>query len=186
MSYGPLDGPKRDSRRPFSGPGRAKRGERTEQPAKGDDRISPESLGWFERLALGCQTRFEARRTIAVAAGPRFGAVQIAASAPCVRVLHFDEVEVLFPVLALFLERRRAIAHLDPLHASILELARNLHIAEVLVAGDRAEPERFALDRVRQRVALAVFQSRRDQVPHEVNCTAVAPHLLGPTYSSSA
>ena len=73
--------------------------------------------------------------------------VQIAAAAARVRVLDLFEVEELLPVLALFGERRRAVADLDPLHAPVVELPRGVHVAEVFVAGDRAAAERAFVDR---------------------------------------
>ena len=67
--------------------------------------------------------RFEARRAVAVAARPGLGAVQIAAAAARVGVLYPVEREVRLPIGALLGERRGAVAHLDPLHTALVQLA---------------------------------------------------------------
>ena len=74
-------------------------------------------------------------------------AVQVAAAAARVGVLHLLEIEVVLPVRALFGQRRRAVADFDPLHAPVLVDARLVHVAEVLVAGHRAGAERAVVDR---------------------------------------
>ena len=89
----------------------------------------------------GGETRFQPRRAIAVAARPGLLSAQVTATAARVRILNFLEVEVLLPVLALLEQRRRAEAHLDPLHPPIVERARAVHVAQVLVTGNRAGPE---------------------------------------------
>src|SRR4051812_32919345 len=95
-----------------------------------------------KRTALRCETSLESLAAVAVAAAPRLGAVEIAAAAARVRILNLVEREVRLPVVALFGERRGAVAHLDPLHAAIVELTGGVHVAEVLVAGHRAAAER--------------------------------------------
>ena len=118
------------------------------------------------RATLGRRARFEARGAVAVAARPRLVPVQVAAAAARVRVLDFLEVKELFPVLALFGQRRRAVADLDPLHAAVVELARGVHVAEVLVAGDRSASERAVVDRTCERLTLPGFDSGGDQIAH--------------------
>ncbi len=78
----------------------------------------------------------------------------------------FSRVKEGFPVLALFGQRRRAVADLDPLHAAVVELTRGVHVAEVLVAGDRSASERAFVDRPCERLTLPGFDSGGDQVPH--------------------
>ena len=84
------------------------------------------------------------------------------------RVLHLVEVKVLFPVLALFSQRRVAVANLHPLHPAIVVDARVAHVAIVFIAGDGSEPERSFVNRLRQRLFFAGFDARRDQIPHGV------------------
>jgi hypothetical protein len=119
-----------------------------------------------ERPAFAREARFEARGAVAVAASPRLGAAQIAAAAPCVGVLNFHQIEEGQPVLAFLGEWRRAIAHLDPLNASVLELSRGFHIAEIFVAGNRARSERAVGDGRGERFCLTRFESSRDKVAH--------------------
>ena len=95
---------------------------------------------------------FKPLRTVAVTTRPRLGAVLVSALGARVRVLDVFEVEELFPVRALFRERRCAEAGLHPLYAAVRELARLRHVAEVLVAGDRALAERAILDRAPERL----------------------------------
>src|SRR5262245_33852858 len=64
-----------------------------------------------ERPALGRELRFELDSAVALAAGPRLGAVLVAAAAAGVGVLHLDQLEILLPVRPLLLQRRRAEAH---------------------------------------------------------------------------
>src|SRR5438876_67261 len=110
--------------------------------------------------------RFETIGAIAIPARPRFGAVRIAAAAPRVRVLHFGEHEVLLPVRTFFRERCRAVAHLDPLHASIVELTCVRHIADVLVPRDRSAAERAIVDRPFEQLSASTPDPSRNEVPH--------------------
>ena len=84
------------------------------------------------------------------------GAGFVAAVPPRMGVLHFNQIEVLFPVGALLLERRRAEAGLHPLHGPVLELARVFHVVQVLVAGDRAAPQGTVRDGGAQRSLLVL------------------------------
>src|SRR5258708_31133412 len=77
-----------------------------------------------EPVALGGETRVEARGAVAVAARPRLGAIAIAAPAGGVGGLHLLQRAVSLPVVSLLLEPGRAVADLDPLHAAVLELSR--------------------------------------------------------------
>ena len=69
-------------------------------------------------------------------ASPRFRAVEIAAQAPVVRILHTLELEVLLPVRALFLKRRRTETNLDPFDRAVRAHSRLHHVAQILVSGD--------------------------------------------------
>src|SRR6185295_3371512 len=95
-----------------------------------------------ERAALRGEAGLAAGGAVAVTAGPRLGAVQIAAPAARMRVLDLLENEMLFPVLAFLGQRGRAVTHFNPLHAPVVQLTRLPHVARVFVAGDRALAER--------------------------------------------
>jgi len=81
---------------------------------------------------------FEALGTIAVFAGPGFGAVVVAALAAVVGVLDAGQVEVAFPIGALFLERRGAVADFHPSGGLVFAEAGFAHVAEVFAFGDGA------------------------------------------------
>ena len=77
-----------------------------------------------------------------------------------------SSVKYVLPVLALFVQRRRAVADLDPLHAAVVELTRRLHVAQVLVAGDRARGRAFRRRSRVERGRAARLHPRGDQVAH--------------------
>jgi len=120
-----------------------------------------------EGTAFASKPFFEAGCAIAVVAGPVLGTVQIATSTARVRVLNFHEVEILLPVRALFLQRRGAIADLDPLHGSILELPRLRHVSKVFIPRDRSSAERAVLDRAVERLFLARLHFGGDEISHD-------------------
>src|SRR4051812_12944702 len=119
-----------------------------------------------ERTTLRGEARFEAGRAVAVAAGPRLGAVQIAAAAARVGVLHLLQIEVLLPVLTFFRQRGIAVADFHPLHASILVRARLAHVAEVFVAGDRTPAQRVLVDGPLEGLRPVRLHARRDEIAH--------------------
>src|ERR1700730_6278288 len=67
-----------------------------------------------ERFTAVLQLFLQLRRAIAIAAGPRLGAIFMAAIAARVRVLHHEKLEIFLPIRALFFERRSAEARLHP------------------------------------------------------------------------
>src|SRR5206468_8000682 len=64
-------------------------------------------------------------------------------------------------------ERRWTVAHLDPLHAGIIELARLCHVPQIFVAGNRSAAERSISDRAGERISLFRFYPRRHQITHD-------------------
>ena len=74
----------------------------------------------------------------------------------CVRVLNTSELEVFLPVRTLLVERRRAEAHLDPLHHAVRANSRVGHVAQVFTFGNRAAPQGPAADRGEERALPAV------------------------------
>ena len=126
----------------------------------------------FERASSGREARFEACRAITVSARPRLRAIRIATPAARVRVLHFQQIKILFPVGTLLGKRRRTVAHLDPLHAAVIELARVGHVPEILIAGNRSFAERSLVYGARQRICLSGFDASRNKITHADDCTA--------------
>src|SRR5688572_17173971 len=104
-----------------------------------------------KRSTLRRKAGFEACAAVAVAAGPWFGTVQIAAPRARMSVLHLVQDEELLPVLTFFEKWRRAEADLDPPDESILAGASVRDVAKVFVAGDRALAECSRVDRRAQR-----------------------------------
>ena len=113
-----------------------------------------------ERLSSGCKTGFKAFGAIAIVAGPAFRAVDVAAAASSMGILHLEEIEILFPVGSLFIERRIAVANFDPLYPAIRELTGFIHISLVLVARDRTASKRTIFDGTLERVVMALLYLR--------------------------
>jgi hypothetical protein len=67
-----------------------------------------------KELTLGGESRFKLFRAIAIAAGPRLGAVLVTAVASRMRVFHAQQVEIFFPIWPFLGQRRVAKASLDP------------------------------------------------------------------------
>lgn len=116
--------------------------------------------------ALGGEVGFESFGTVARAAGPRLGSVEIAATAAGVSVLHCHEVEVFFPVRALLGERRWTVAHFDPLDAFVVEPPRRIHVAQVFATGNRSPPKSASIDCARERRWTAGLDPGSDEVAH--------------------
>lgn len=82
------------------------------------------------------QRFFQAGGAIAIAAGPRFAPVFVAAIAPGMRVTHAQELEIFLPIRTLLRERRIAKASLDPMRDALLIEPRLFHVEKVFVARD--------------------------------------------------
>jgi hypothetical protein len=126
----------------------------------------------LERASSAREARFEACRAITVSARPQLGAIRIATPAARVRVLHFQQIKILFPVGTLLGKRRRTVAHLDPLHTAVIELPRVGHVPEILIAGNRSFPEGSLVYGARQRICLSGFDTSRNKITHADDCTA--------------
>src|SRR4051812_43387738 len=74
--------------------------------------------------AFGCKFRLQAFCAITTATRPRFGSIDVTASAAGVGILDFGQVKILFPVRPFLVERRFAITDLNPLHATVFKLPR--------------------------------------------------------------
>jgi hypothetical protein len=126
-----------------------------------------------ERLACDFQFLFETRRTVAIAAGPRFRPVLVFALAAVVRILHTRQVEILFPVRPLFLQGSWAIAHLYPTRGVIRTQTCLLHVTQIFTFGDRSLSQGLLLDGVEQIRFTTGFYSGSNQITHE--CLTAAP-----------
>lgn len=88
-------------------------------------------------------------------------------------ILNLQEIEVLLPVRAFFLEGCRTVANLDPLHGSILELPGFIHISEIFVSGDGSPAQGSPVDCAVQTLFLARFYFCGNEVSHATNCTTI-------------
>ena len=79
-------------------------------------------------------------RAITIATGPRFCSVLMSAIAPRVRVLHTEQLEILFPVRPFFRERLIAKTGLNPRCDILIVYPRLFHVAKVFVAGNGPFP----------------------------------------------
>src|SRR5690606_19540875 len=92
------------------------------------------------------QSRFQSRRAVAFAAGPRLAAVFIAAAVTSVSVLDLDEIDELFPIGPFFFERRRTVADFNPANRAVLGSSRGVHVTQIFVARHGTLSEGFIVD----------------------------------------
>jgi len=119
-----------------------------------------------ERLPCRFQFLLQPRRAVAIAACPGFSAILVPALPPVVRILHFGEIKVLFPVRPLFEQRSWAIAHLNPAGGFVCAQSGLFHVAQVLTLGDRSPPESLVLNCFQERLLSPRLHSRSDQISH--------------------
>src|ERR1700757_2241977 len=103
-----------------------------------------------KRRARRLQFLFQPRRAVAVAASPRLAAILISALAAVVRILHASQVEVLFPVRPLLLQRSRAVADFHPARGLVRTEPRVLHVSQIFAFCNRSLPQRLLLDGLEQ------------------------------------
>ncbi len=96
------------------------------------------------------QLLLQALCAIAIAASPGLAPVFIAALAAVMRVLHFGEIKIFFPVRLLFLKWCWAVADFDPAHGLVGAEAGISHIAKVFASRDGSSAECFLLDGLKQ------------------------------------
>jgi hypothetical protein len=82
------------------------------------------------------------------------------------RILHAHQVEIFFPVRALFLQRRRTLANLDPPRRLVRAKPRIVHITQVLAFGHGASAESFILDGLQQIVFATGFNAGSNKITH--------------------
>jgi hypothetical protein len=119
-----------------------------------------------ERLALGSKTFFQAVGTVTTIASPILGSVEVTTTAAGMRVLDFEQLEILFPIGAFFRQRRRTIANFNPLDASVIELPGLLHISQIFVACNGSSAQRTFLNRSIERRFLTWLDFGCDQISH--------------------
>jgi hypothetical protein len=90
--------------------------------------------GFKEVLAGLGKVLFEVAGAVAIAAGPGFGAMFVAAIAAGVGIFNFEQVQKLFPIWALLFERSAAEAGFNPLELLIGRKAGGTHVFEVFIA----------------------------------------------------
>ena len=119
-----------------------------------------------ERRAGIFQLLLQSRSAIAVAAGPRFFTVVVAALAAVVCILHFPEIKIFFPIRPFFLQRRGTVTDFHPAHRAVIADPRIPHIAQVLALGDGALAKLFILDGLKKVIRATGFNVSLNQVPH--------------------
>ena len=66
------------------------------------------------------------------------------------RIAHFEQIEIFFPIRSFFFERRIAKTSFDPRGDAGLVHASLTHVVQIFVTGDGTATERFLIDRADQ------------------------------------
>jgi hypothetical protein len=139
-----------------------------------------------EGLTAGSEFLFQPCSAIAVAASPGFASIFVAALPPVVCVLNFGEIEILFPVRAFFLQRRRTITYFDPAHRLVGAKSRFTHIAQVFAFGNRAAAKTLIIDCAQKICFSTGLYAGSDQVTHTEICRLMRSipegYLRGPRF----
>jgi len=90
----------------------------------------------------------------------------MSAIAPRVRVLHTEQLEILFPVRTFFRERLIAKTGLNPRCDILIVYPRLFHVAKVFVAGNGTFPERSIINCANQMRFSARFHACFYEVTH--------------------
>ena len=109
---------------------------------------------------------FKAARAIAIAAGPRFGAIFVPAVFAAVRVLHFQQVKIFFPIRTFLSQWNGAEARFHPVRHAVFAETRLFHVVDIFIARDGTAAERTIADGREQGFFLARFDTGFDQVTH--------------------
>jgi len=94
------------------------------------------------------------------------------------RILNFQQIEILFPVRTLFQKGRGAITNFNPLHAFIVQLPRLAHVSKILVSRYRSSTKRFFLDGLLE----SLFFARLDFGSNEISHRSIV--LLGSAHDA--
>jgi cyclase len=138
--------------------------------ARGSQRLTPAAATQLleKRFARFREPAFQPRRAIAALARPRFRSILIPALPAIVCVLNACQLEVLFPVRPLFLQRRRAVTNLDPSGEAIGADPGITHVAQVFTPGYRTPSQRSIVDGAKQDILTPGPDSRSHQIPHSI------------------
>jgi len=117
-------------------------------------------------FALAAKFLLELLRAIAIAAGPRFGAIFVTTIPARVRVLNAEKIEIFFPIRAFFRERGIAKTGFNPDRNAAGIQSRLGHVMNVLVACDRTFAQCLVVDRLQQRVRFTGSYSCFNQITH--------------------
>ena len=107
-----------------------------------------------------------AASAIATTTSPRFGAVFIATFAAVVGILHAREIEVLFPIGTLFLERSGTVADLDPSRGAVRKKARVLYVPKIFAFCDRTSAQSSTFDGFEKGSLKAGLDAGTHQIAH--------------------
>src|SRR4029077_7669488 len=132
--------------------------------------LTPRALDCAQRLQKGLtfvrQLLLKSFCAIAIAAGPRFGAVFVTTIPARVGVLSAEKIEIFFPIRTFFRERGIAKTGFNPSRNAAGIQARLAHVMNVLVACDRTFAQCPVVDRLEQRLRFPRFYSCFNQITH--------------------
>jgi len=98
-------------------------------------------------LPICCRRSSSPPGAIAIAAGPRLGAVQVPAIPAGVRVLDADQLEITFPIRAFLFQRRGTETGFDPMGSAIRGGTSLFHVVLILVTRKPTRgPQRAIVD----------------------------------------
>ena len=118
---------------------------------------------WFSSLL---EPLFEAAGAVAVRAGPGFSAVFVAAVFAIMRVLHFQDVEIFFPIRTFFVQRDGAETRFYPMSDAVFAETGLFHVVNIFVTGDGAAAERAVANGAQKRFFFARFDPGFHQITH--------------------
>jgi hypothetical protein len=119
-----------------------------------------------EGRASHLQLLLQPRSAIAIATGPRLAPILVAAFAPVVRILHFREIEVFFPVRPFFLQRRGTVADFHPADGLVGAEPRVVHVAQIFAFSDRALAQLLIFNGLEQIAFATGFNAGSNQIAH--------------------
>jgi hypothetical protein len=120
-----------------------------------------------KRFAILREPLLELLCAIARAACPRLGPIFISATAPVMGILYPRQIEVFFPVRALFQQRAWTITDLNPAGGLIFTEPRVVHIAEILASRNRSSAQGLFFNCLQEVGFAARFDSCPDKVAHD-------------------
>lgn len=140
-----------------------------------------ERAPWLQRRAISRpqfpQKRIAIRRepllkclcAITIATGPRLCSVLMPTIAARVRVLHAEQLEVLFPIRTFLSERRIAKASFNPGGGALVVHPRLFHVVQIFIARDGAAAQCAIIDDPKQITFFSGFHTGFHEIPHDSN-----------------